>query len=161
MAILESNQLISTAFEPKLQNRFICYVDGIPTYMIKKVSRPKIKNNIVVIDHINTQRKVKGKTTWDNVNMELYDPISPSGAQVIMEWQRLHSEQITGRDGYSDFYKKDVTFNMIGGPGDIVEEWVLKGAMIESIDFGEGDWGSDAPTMINLVLAIDSAILQY
>ena len=39
MAILETNETMFTAFEPKLQNRFIMYIDGIPSYLIKKVSR--------------------------------------------------------------------------------------------------------------------------
>jgi hypothetical protein len=48
-----------------------------------------------------------------------------------MEWVRLHHESVTGRDGYSDFYKKDLTFNVLGPVGDIVSEWVIKGALID------------------------------
>ena len=47
-----------------------------------------------------------------------------------MEWVRLSHESVTGRDGYSDFYKKDVTFNVLGFVGDKVEEWTLKGTYI-------------------------------
>ena len=47
-----------------------------------------------------------------------------------MEWVRLHHESVTGRDGYSDFYKKDLTMNVLGPVGDIVSEWIIKGAMI-------------------------------
>ena len=36
MAILETNEMMFTAFEPKLQNRFIMLIDGIPSYLIKK-----------------------------------------------------------------------------------------------------------------------------
>ena len=49
-----------------------------------------------------------------------------------MEWVRLSHESVTGRDGYSDFYKKDVTFNLLGPVGDVVEEWVLKSVYRES-----------------------------
>jgi len=38
MAILTSDEIFFTAFEPKVQNRFIMYVDGIPAYIIKGVS---------------------------------------------------------------------------------------------------------------------------
>ena len=30
MAILDTNQMMFTAFEPKLQNRFLMDIDGIP-----------------------------------------------------------------------------------------------------------------------------------
>jgi hypothetical protein len=46
--------------------------------------------------------------------MTLFDPITPSGAQAVMEWVRLHHESVTGRDGYSDFYKKDLTLDILG-----------------------------------------------
>ena len=32
-----------TAYEPKLQNRFIFYIDGIPAYHIKTADKPKYK----------------------------------------------------------------------------------------------------------------------
>ena len=39
-----------------------------------------------------------------------------------MEWIREHHESVTGRQGYSDFYKRDITFNLLGPVGDIVED---------------------------------------
>jgi hypothetical protein len=47
-----------------------------------------------------------------------------------MEWVRLSHESVTGRDGYSDFYKKDIRFNALGPVGDVVEEWICKGAYV-------------------------------
>jgi hypothetical protein len=79
-----------------------------------------------------------------------------------MEWIRLGHESVTGRDGYSDFYKKDLTVNVLGPVGDKVEEWTLKGAFITSADFGELDWSDSGEAMtINLTLSVDYCILQY
>jgi hypothetical protein len=44
------------------------------------------------------------------------------------------------RDGYSDFYKKDITFNSLGPVGDKVEEWTLKGAFIQTAKFSDMDY---------------------
>ena len=162
MAVLDPNEIFFTAFEPKVANRFIMYIEGIPSYLIKAAGRPGITFGDVVLDHINIERKLKGKGRWNDVSITLYDPIVPSGAQSVMEWIRLHHESVTGRDGYSDFYKKDVTINVLGPVGDKVEEWQLKGAFITSADFGEMDWSdSGEPMTISLTLAIDYAILQY
>ena len=38
MAVLNPNEIFFTAFEPKVANRFIMYVDGIPSYIIKGIS---------------------------------------------------------------------------------------------------------------------------
>ena len=78
-----------------------------------------------------------------------------------MEWIRLSHESVKGRDGYSDMYKKDITFNLLGPVGDIVEEWILKGTYIESVDFGELDYSSTDPAEITMTLKYDFAILQF
>ena len=162
MAVLDPNEIFYTAFEPKQANRFIMYVDGIPSYMIKEFGEVKIEQAEVTLNHINVQRKVKGKSTWSDVTMKLYDPITPSGAQAVMEWVRLHHESVTGRDGYSDFYKKDVTLNILGPVGDIVSEWVLKGCFIVDADFGEYNWDNEnAAQNITMTLAPDYCVLNY
>lgn len=161
MAILDPNEINFTAFEPVVQNRFIMYIDGIPSYTIKKASAPGFDAGEIILDHINVYRKIKGKIKWDAVNLELYQPIAPSGAQAVMEWARLAHESVTGRDGYSDFYKKDVTLNILGPVGDIVGEWILKGAYVKSAKFGEFDWSSEAPANITMTLEMDYAILNY
>ena len=161
MAILDTNDMMFTAFEPKLQNRFIMLIDGIPSYLIKKTARPSITFNNITLDHINTKRKIKGKGTWNPISMDLYDPITPSGAQAVMEWVRLSHESVTGRDGYSDFYKKDINIQTLGPVGDVVEEWKLKGAYCQAANFGDMDWSSDAPANINLTIEMDYAILNY
>jgi hypothetical protein len=138
------------------------YVDGIPSYMIKEFGEVKIEQAEVTLNHINVQRKVKGKSTWSDVTMKLYDPITPSGAQAVMEWVRLHHESVTGRDGYSDFYKKDVTVNVLGPVGDVVSEWILKGAFIKDATFDGYNWDTDAQAQsIGLTLAIDYAVLNF
>lgn len=160
--LLNPSEIFQTNFEPKVKNRFILYVDGIPSFIIKKVNRPKLIQAKKELDHINLKRFYKGKSVWEEISMELYDPIVPSGAQAVMEWVRLHHESVTGRDGYQDFYKKDLTINVLGPVGDKVEEWKLVGSFIVSADFQEMDWSDDgAAQMISLSIAYDYAILQY
>ena len=161
MAILSSADMFYTAYEPNLQNRFIFYIDGIPAYLIKNADRPKLTFDEVTLEHINVKRKVKGKADWQNINATLYDPVTPSGAQAVMEWIRLSHESVTGRDGYSDFYKKDIRFNTLGPVGDVVEEWICKGAYVTNAEFGSGDWTSSTPMEISLTIAMDYAILNY
>jgi hypothetical protein len=162
MAILDSNEIFFTAFEPKQANRFILYMDGIPSYIIKGVSAVTLTQGEVPLNHINILRKVKGKSVWNDVTLTLFDPITPSGAQSVIEWVRLHHESVTGRDGYSDFYKKDLTINVLGPVGDIVSEWVLKGAFIKEANFGEYNWDTvDTAVNLTMTLAIDYAVLNF
>ena len=160
--ILEFDKMFYTNFEPKMQNRFIMEVDGIPSYLIKVSARPTVSFEEVTLDHINVKRKLKGKATWENITMTLYDPIVPSGAQAVMEWVRLGHEAITGRDGYADFYKKDIQCYMLGPVGDKIEQWTLKGAFIQSANFGTVDWSTATdPATIEVAIAYDYAILEF
>ena len=159
--LLEANDIMFTPFEPKLKNRFIMQIDGIPAYMIKTANRPQITFDEVTMEHMNVTRYVKGKGRWQTLQCTLYDPIVPSSAQAVMEWIRLAHESVTGRDGYSDFYKKDVTFHVLGPVGDVVEEWTLKGAWIQDATFGDLDFASSDPVETTLTLRYDYAILQF
>jgi hypothetical protein len=159
--ILEFDKMFYKNFEPKMGNRFIMEINGIESYIIKTANRPTFTSEVVELDHINVKRKLKGKSTWDDVTITLYDPIVPSGAQQVMEWVRQSHESLTGRDGYSAFYKKDVTFFLLGPVGDKIEQWTLKGAFILSANFGELDWASNDPLSIELTLSYDYAILEY
>jgi hypothetical protein len=162
MAVLDPNEIFFTAFEPKQKNRFILYVDGIPSYQIKGMGAVTLTQGTVALNHINVQRFVKGKSTWGTIQMTLFDPITPSGAQAVMEWVRLHHESVTGRDGYSDFYKKDLTLDVLGPVGDIVSEWIIKGAIIQEANFGDYNWDTEnAAQEIQVTVQPDYCILNF
>ena len=162
--ILNYTQMIADTFEPKMKNRYYMEMTsvGIPAYMVKAANRPEIQFETVKIDHINVYRKLKGKGEWQDLQITLYDPVVPSAAQLVMEWVRLSHESITGRDGYAEFYKKDISFYMLGPVGDKVEQWTLKGAFISKASFGELDFSNtNEPATIELTLTYDYAILEY
>ena len=158
---IDPNEIMHTSFEPKLSNRFVMYIDGIPTFLIKQTNRPSPESDEVTINHINTEFYVKGKSRWGDISISIYDAITPSSAQIAMEWFRQGHESVTGRDGYRDMYTKDVTINVIGPLGDIVEQWTLKSAWPKSIDFGELNWDGSDPLEIGITLRYDFAILQF
>jgi hypothetical protein len=159
--ILEYDKIFYTNFEPKMQMRFIMEMEGVPSFLVKAANRPTVNQEAIELDHINLKRKFKGKTTWDDMTLTFYDPIVPSGAQIVMDWIRLSHESITGRDGYAAFYKKDIGFYMLGPVGDKIEQWTIKGAFISSANFGEMDWSSSDMVNIEVTLSYDYAILEY
>lgn len=162
MAILNANEIFFTAFEPKQANRFILYMDGVPSYLVKGVNAVTVTQGEVTLNHINVYRKVKGKTTWGDIQMTLFDPITPSGAQSVMEWVRLHHESVTGRDGYSDFYKKDLVLDVLGPVGDVVSEWIIKGAFIKEANFGDYNWDTENQAVnITMTVGMDYCVLNF
>lgn len=159
--VLSFDQMFYTNFEPKMKNRYIMEIDGIQSYLIKATSRPSISFETVELPHININRKLQGKGNWEDIEITLYDPIVPSGAQQVMEWVRLGHESITGRKGYADFYKKDIDFYMLGPVGDKIEQWKLKGAFINSANFNDVSFDSNDVAEITVGISYDYAILEF
>ena len=161
--ILSFDKMFYTNFEPKMKNRYIMELTdtSIPSFTVSAANRPSIQFETVKIDHINVYRKLKGKGEWQDLEITLYDPIVPSAAQAVMEWIRLHHESATGRDGYSSFYKKEIRLHQLSPLGEVVEEWILKGAYITTSNFGSLDWSSEEVVKIELTLRYDWAFLNF
>jgi len=160
--ILEDNQMFYQEWEPKQTHRFMMFINDIPSYIVKATDRPKLQISETEHAHINVTRYVASKGKWDPISVTLYDPIDNSGTQAVMNWVRSCFESATGRMGYSNFYKKEIKLNALGPAGDIVEEWILKGAWITNPDFGALNW-EDEGQKVEIILNIrfDYAVLNF
>lgn len=160
--VLDANEMFYTTFQPKVKNSYVLLVDNIPSFLINAVDPPKFQDQSIKIDHINSYFKIRGKREWQDVQITLYDPITPSGAQACMDWARLGYESVTGRAGYQDWYKKDVTLQILGPVGDVVSEWVYVGAWIRDFTPDKLEWSNNGDTAnISCTLVYDYAVLSY
>jgi len=161
--ILDTNEVLATHFEPKLQSRFILYMDGFQSYTIKSVNGIGFEQGEVMINYINSYYKLKGgRLVWNDITLGLYDPITPSGSQAVMEWVRMHHETLTGRSGYFDMYAKNLTLAILGPVGDVVSEFLIKLAFIKSGNLGDWDWDNqDAPQELSLTLGNSGVIHNF
>ena len=84
--LIDATDLFDKAFswEPKYTNRFIMYMGntGIPAYLVKAAGRPSITNGSVITNHINVDRKLKGKSTWNAT-------VTFSRPQPVVQFVRL------------------------------------------------------------------------
>ncbi len=151
-------------YEPKRKNRWLLRFPaalGIQEWWLSSASRPSITQNEVEIPFLNTSTWVVGRFTWEAISVTFRDPIGPSAAQAIMEWVRLQSESITGRQGYAAGYKKDIELEMLDPTGVVVEKWILQGTFITDLNFNELDYSRDDIASITCSLRMDRCILVY
>ena len=78
-----------------------------------------------------------------------------------MEWVRLHSESVTGRQGYAAGYKKDIEIEMLDPTGVVVEKWQLQGSMLTNVGFGDLAMDDDGIADITTTIRFDRAILIF
>ena len=151
-------------YEPLRKNRWILRFPadlGIQEWWLQGASRPKITQKETEIPFLNTSTYVVGRYNWETIQVTLRDPIGPSASQAVMEWIRLHSESVSGRQGYAAGYKRDVELEMLDPTGVVVQKWILKNTMCTVANFGELDYNSDDLANIQITLRFDYAILAY
>ena len=148
-------------YEPLRKNRFILrFPDelGIQEWWVSTTSRPKYTSDETEIPFLNTSTYVIGRFKWDSIQVTFRDPIGPSATQALMEWVRLHSESVTGRQGYAAGYKKDVELELLDPTGVVIEKWILQGTMLGNVGFGDLDYSSSDIADITATLRFDRAI---
>jgi hypothetical protein len=59
------------------------------------------------------------------------------------------------------FYKKDLNLSILGPVGDVVSEWIIKGAFIKTSNFGSYDWSNQDAITIEIGIGMDYCILNY
>jgi hypothetical protein len=151
-------------YEPLRKNRWLLRFPadlGIQEWWCSGAKRPSIKQEAKNIPFINTETYVVGRYTWDEIQVTLRDPIGPSASQAIMEWVRLHSESVSGRQGYAAGYKRDIELEMLDPTGVVVSKWILKNAFITQFDGGDLDYSQDDLATITITLRPDYCILAY
>ena len=158
---LSVNDLLPNKFEPKRKFRWVFAIEGIDAFLMKTAARPSVTIGEQEIQYINSRRYLAGKSNFDAITVTLHDPIAPSGAQQVMEWVRTHSETVSGRAGYADFYKRDCQLKMLDPVGTVVELWDLKGCFLTNANFNDLSYEDEAPVEISLTVRFDNAVLQY
>ena len=151
-------------YEPLRKNRFIFRFPadlGLQEWTVESGKRPSINQTPVEIPFLNTSTWVLGRYLWEDINVVFRDPIGPSTSQAAMEWIRLGSESITGRQGYAAGYKRDVELDMLDPNGVVVQKWILKNAFVTNADFGELSMSDDSLAEVTVTLKMDYAILAY
>ena len=159
---LSVTDMLPVKFEPLAKRRFVLAIEGIDSFLVKTAARPQITTSEIPIPWINSTRYIAGKTVFGTMGITIHDPIAPAGAQQIMEWTRLCFESVSGRGGYSDFYKRDIQIKMLDPVGTVVQLWDIKGALITEANFGELSYEeAEGLAEITLTIRFDNCVLQY
>lgn len=151
-------------YEPLRKNRFLLRFPsdlGIQSWWVASASRPTITMGETEIPFINTSTWVVGRYIWEQLSVTLRDPIGPSASQAVMEWIRLASESVTGRQGYAVAYKRDLILEMLDPTGVVVSQWIIKNAMPVVGNFGDLSYDDDALATIELTIRPDYCILSF
>lgn len=145
-------------YEPLKKNRFLVRFPssmGINEWWVQTAQRPNYTANEVEIPFLNTSKWVLGRYVWEPITITFRDPIGPSATQALIEWVRLHSESLTGRQGYAAGYKKDFEIDLLDPTGATVQRWKVFGGMITNMNNGDLGYSDDSLADITLTIRPD------
>lgn len=151
-------------YEPLRKNRFIFSFPsdtGIQSWWVSTSSLPSINQNATEMQFMNTSTWVLGRYTWEDITVTFRQFIGPSTSQALMEWVRLESESVTGRQGYAAGYKRNITISMTDPTGVPVQKWVLINAFPTTVNFGDLAYDTDDISTAEMTIKYDFAILVY
>lgn len=154
--------------EPKRSYRWIVNIGGIPQWIAKKVQKPNY--NITETEHtyINHKFYYPGKVEWQPITLTLVDPIDPDASRTLQDILAASGYHFPENPNDVTTISKSgavsslgrVVISQLGAEGDdVVEEWLLTNAWIQSVNFGELDYESDDMTEIEITLRYDYAQL--
>ncbi len=175
----------STELEPKRQFKFLLILPGAPdqpesgveTYLIKSVAKPSVTIATgASVQFMQHTFKYPGRLTWSDISVTLIDTVriddtSSRLATVIKNSGYVIPANLN--DAQFSFSKRDATNALnkpriqqikAGDPGndvspEIIEEWTLWNAWVNSVNFGALDYSNDS--IVNLTMGITYDWAEY
>ena len=129
---------------------------NIPETFQVRAARPKVSHARKEIPYKHLTTYYKGKTNTETMTIAFRDAIGPGVYAKLLAWSREHTDFASGKGGYAQTYKKDLTLNMEDPTGAVIQKFVLHGCFIVDIDGGELDMGSDDVAEITMTISYDS-----
>ena len=144
--------------------------DSGVVWFAKTVSRPEITVGDTEHKFYGHTFKFPGSVTWNDIDVELVDPVSPDAAKQTLDifhraGYRFAGEGFTtGTGAFASMTKgtataalKPFVISLLNDKGDPIEQWELHNPFLSKIGFDQLDYGSDDLTTISLSVKYDWA----
>lgn len=161
MAVLSTNELLGQDGQLVHKSRFRVIVDGIPSILAFAVSLPQPTTSQIPVNHINIQRKSRGKTTWGDMTLSLRQYIAPSTQQLVWNWFLLGHQRELGSDGFDDIVKRNIIVQILDPAGAVIQQHEIFGCFIKTQSGLDYSWDEDDKVDIQLDISVDWAKLAY
>jgi hypothetical protein len=116
-----------------------------------------MNSNPIKADYGNSYFWVKGKTSWEPINLRCYHY---EGITMPNFWKYVQKHQFVklARDTYAPTYKHTLRLMLLSPDGITpVGTWKLIGAFFQTVQFGDMDWGGNEVAEIDVSVIYDYA----
>ena len=137
----------------------------VPQHFVKIASRPHLEIDELELQFLNASTWIPGKGRWQPLNITYID-VAGADMQGLYDWAAtIYDFQKYGngtalpqseREGWAG----TGLLGLYDGCGTPIERWTLSGCFIQSINFGDLDYGSPDECTIELTIRFDKAKLE-
>ena len=121
---------------------------------------PTTTNDPIELDYGNSNIKVAGKATVDDVSITVKDFIEPDVELILWKWRMKVYNPATGKVGWAKNYKRTARIIQYGPNGEVTRGWKLEGVWPTSLDLGDLDYSSGDKKQITMNLSVDTAYID-
>lgn len=162
----------SSQVSPKRNFRFLVRIGSMPdgaTWYAKSVTKPSVTVNASTHEFLNHTFYYPGKVTWNEVTIELVDPVSPDASinltRILFDSGYVPPTSVNDVTTISKREAVDavqsVVIEQIDSDGQVIERWTLTNAFITSVDFGGTlKYGEEGLTSLSAKFRYDWAAIE-
>ena len=137
-------------------------------WFAKSVNKPSFTVATSEHKYLNHTFYYPGSVTWNEITIELVDPVDPDVAATISSIVQesgyappsyVNSLGTMSKAGAASSLGQ-VFISQIDGTGQTIEKWTLWNAFVQDVKYGDLEYGNDELTSISVVLRYDWARLE-
>jgi hypothetical protein len=156
--------------EPKRNYRFQVEITGLDgdsvVWWAKTFKVPSYAISEATHDYMDNKYYFPGRLTWDDVNMQLVDPVSPNAVALTNKMVQASGYNVkTGASQRETMSKsaavgaiKSVVVSILNANGDAIEVWTLKNPFIKTVSFSDLSYEDDNLRTVDLTFRYDWAV---
>lgn len=153
--------------QPKTKHKFRVRVFGFGpvragielTQQVQTVNRPNVQMQPVEVHSYNNVAYYAGKAQWSEFQLSVRDDVTNSVSRLVgyqVQKQMNFFESTTPLAASN--YKFDTWIETLDGGNDaILEQWVLEGCFLATVDYQQFDYQTADVMMIDLTVRFDNA----
>jgi len=146
--------------QPKRQFRWLMEINGIPSWIVKKVNKPSFEISEATHKYLNHTFYYPGGIEYQKSEITLVDPLSPDATALILQILTDSGYRIPVTDEVTNTLSKasavralgEVRISQLDAGGAEVDAFTFVNAWISSAKFGDLDYEGDG--LIDLTMSI-------
>ncbi len=150
-------------FEPQRRNNWLLEIplgaqdQDLVRLSLARFPFPREHSAVTIVDYLNEQRKVAGKSTYDTFPLVTRDYVDQGTYLALFAWRREVYNPESGKIGLAANYKKNGTLILFGPDGSNPRnrKWMFHGLWPSDVEGSELDMSSGEQVEVTVTLQVD------